>query len=101
MSANTTYRFSNNQAYWPLTRWSLTRPHSSQSGQSNLFRNKLAALFQSLVAQMTDSSEPRVWQSQDTAGRTLWNAYDGTFNRIIRNASETELRDWLEHRYQL
>ena len=96
MSTSTAYRFSNNQAYWPLCRY-----YPSQSRRSNLLKNKLSHLFQSLVAQMTNASEPRVWKSQDTTGRTLWNAYDETFDRIIRNASETELREWLEHRYQL
>ena len=96
MSTSTAYRFSNNQAYWPLT-----RSYPSQSRQSNLLKNKLSNLLQSLVAQMTNTSEPRVWKSQDTTGRTQWNAYDGTFNRVIHNASETELREWLEHRYHL
>ena len=96
MSTNTACRFSNNQAYWPLT-----RSYPSQSHQKSLLKNRLNHVFQSLFAQMTNSSEPRVWKSKDKTGHTLWNAYDGAFDRVIRNASETELREWLEHRYQL
>ncbi|MEO1396432.1 MAG: hypothetical protein AAFV90_26360 [Cyanobacteria bacterium J06634_5] len=109
----TTYRFSGNQAYWPLPQFSLRQSSLQQSslqqssahsatkpnltGQlSNLVSNLLSTLF----VQMTSTSEPRVWESKDAAGHTLWNAYDSVSDTIIRNASETEMRIWLETRHQ-
>ncbi len=95
MRSTTAQYFSGNQAYWPIPQAS-----SRQSVQPRL-KARLNNLFHTLVAQLTNSGEPRVWRSQDATGRPLWNAYDAATDRIIRNASETEVRAWLEARYQL
>lgn len=94
MRSNTINRFTGNQAYWPLPL------RSSQKSAQASWKVQLRNLFRSFVAQLTDASELRVWKSHDGAGDTLWNAYDSVSNRVIRNASETELRVWLETRYQ-
>ncbi|WP_050765758.1 hypothetical protein [Synechococcus sp. PCC 7335] len=87
--------FQLNQAYWPLRRTSYT----SNQGQSNLWR-QLKNLFSTLLAQMEGTAGPRVWVTRDAAGQTLWNAYDSASGRTIHQVSETELRVWLESRYQ-
>ncbi|EDX87011.1 hypothetical protein S7335_4718 [Synechococcus sp. PCC 7335] len=49
---------------------------------------------------MEGTAGPRVWVTRDAAGQTLWNAYDSASGRTIHQVSETELRVWLESRYQ-
>lgn len=104
----TTYRFSGNQAYWPLPQFSFRQSSLQQSSAQSAAKTGLTAQLSNLVSnlvstlfmQMTSTSEPRVWESKDAAGHTLWNAYDSVSDRIIHNASETEMRIWLETRHQ-
>ncbi|MBE9061051.1 hypothetical protein [cf. Phormidesmis sp. LEGE 11477] len=97
MKTYTAPAFQLNQAYWPLRRSAIASNQSK--GQSDLKR-WLKNLFRTLLSQMAGTAEPQVWSTQDTAGQVLWNAYDGASGKIIRNASETEMRIWLENRYQ-
>lgn len=94
MRSTTAQYLSGNQAYWPLPQFS-----ARKSAQPSL-KVQLGNFFHTLVAQLTNSTEPRVWQSENSTGHVLWNAYDATTDRIIRNVSETEVRAWLETRYQ-
>ncbi|MGD1863805.1 MAG: hypothetical protein ACFB0D_04545 [Phormidesmis sp.] len=98
MKPTTAYRFSTNQAYWPMPQVSSPQASLDQGSKTSL-RTRLSSLLRSLVAPLTVSAEPRVWTSKNTAGHTLWNAYDALSDRVIRNASETELRIWLETRH--
>jgi len=95
MKSTTAYRFVENQAYWPLPQLSLQQSSSYQS-----IKPSLSKYLQHLLCALTSVTEPRVWESQDAAGRRLWNAYDSASDKVIRNASETEVRAWLEARYQ-
>ena len=90
-----------NQAYWPLRSAShvLGQSKRASKGQSTPKR-WLKNFFSMLLAQMEETADPQVWATHDAAGHTLWNAYDSASGRIIRKASETELRVWLENRYQ-
>ena len=99
MKSATIFRFSSNQAYWPLPQLSARQSPSHQTHKYSL-KALLSNLASAFVAQLTTSNEPRVWQSHIAAGHILWNAYDSVSDRIIRNASETEVRAWLEARHQ-
>jgi len=94
MRTTTAQSFSGNQAYWPRPQFS-----ARKLAQPSL-KVQLGNFFHTLVVQLTTSTEPRVWQSQDSTGHVLWNAYDAATDRVIRNASEIEVRVWLETRYQ-
>lgn len=48
-------------------------------------------------ARLMGSNEPQVWQSLNAAGHNTWNAYDANSERAIYQASEGELRAWLEN----
>lgn len=80
-------------AYWPIR-----SNRTSKVSQRNL-KAQLQNLAQTLICQLSSSSEPQVWSTQDVNGQIVWNAQDSASDRIIRNASETELRIWLEERY--
>ena len=104
MKTYTAHAFQLNQAYWPLRHASQASDQrasqaSDHKGQSNL-KHWLKNLFKTLLYQMEGSAGPQVWSTRDEAGRTLWNAYDGVSGRTIHQASETEMRVWLESRYR-
>ena len=62
-------------AYWPTLSWpTMTR------------------LWQSLLAHLEMSEEPRVWRGLDQAGNPAWNAYDPVTGQSVRLVSEAELR---------
>ena len=100
MKSTFTYNSLSNQAYWPL------RPSGSQGTASyrtidqNSLRTRLSDLFSLLVSKLTASSDPFIWSTHDAAGQTVWNAKDETSGKVIRGASETEMRVWLEERYR-
>ena len=93
-TVNNTSRYqSGRSAYWPL--------HSNQASKTSQrsLRVQLQNSVQTLIHQLSGSSTPQVWSTQGADGQTVWNAQDIASERIIRNASETELRVWLEERY--
>ena len=98
MKATSTYPITvqslGNQAYWPLP---------SGGSKADSFKEtvqiKLNSFLRSLVAQLSASNDPHVWETQDADGQMVWNAHDRASGRTIRHASETELRIWLESRY--
>lgn len=97
MKTIATYAFANtlanNQAYWPQ------RSSNSQNNSSKGLSARLCNLLQVLVAQLSGSSEPYVWEGKASNGQRVWNALDRSTGKIIRNASETEMRIWLERRF--
>lgn len=97
MKTTTTYAFANtltnNQAYWPR------RSNNTQKNSSKGLSARLRNLLHVLVAQLSGSSEPYVWEGKASNGQTVWNAQDRATGNIIRNASETEMRVWLERRF--
>ncbi|MEL6161931.1 MAG: hypothetical protein AAGJ95_17285 [Cyanobacteria bacterium J06554_11] len=83
-----------NQAYWPKR---LSNP--KRDPQASL-ATKLKNLSRTLLSQLSGSSDPQVWQRKTRDGRVLWNAQDRVTGRVIHDASETEIRSWLENRYR-
>lgn len=75
-----------NTSYWPI--------HTAKNAPS--LGTKLAAFGKSLLARLEATSEPHVWKVSDTAGATLWNAYDPITQMAIDHASADEMRTWLE-----
>jgi hypothetical protein len=62
-------------------------------------KTKLNDQWQSILAYFSTSSEPHVWQTQDPAGRPVWNAYDPVTHRLVEQVSLDEMRAWLEERH--
>ncbi|MFH7242773.1 MAG: hypothetical protein ACHWZW_07965 [Spirulina sp.] len=76
-------------AYWPV----LTLGHGrSESTLSQALRR----VWQSLMAHLDVSDEPRVWPSSSGNGEPAWNAYDPITGQSVYLVSEAELRTWLE-----
>jgi len=75
-----------NTSYWPI--------YGSKRGPSLV--SQLSAFWQDLLAHLDATSEPRVWKVSETAGETLWNAYDPITQLAIDHASADEMRTWLE-----
>jgi hypothetical protein len=55
--------------------------------------------WQSLLAYSSASSEPHVWQTEDSTGQTVWNAYDPLRRQLIEQVSTQEMLIWLEERH--
>jgi len=92
MKSNAIYHTSGNQ-YWPLG-IRLENP-----SQLSSWKARFGKLIKALLTQLTSSSEPFVWQSPNDASQNLWNAHDRVSGKVIRHASEAEIRVWLEERY--
>ncbi len=92
MKSNLTYGSSINQAYWPLS-------SGDRLANQRSLTVRLNHLWNQIKAGLNASSEPRVWETKNTAGGTVWNAYDPASGRILRSASPSEVRIWLEERY--
>ena len=92
-SYSSTNRKADRNAYWPFN--ASVTSHLAQ----RTVKSQISSLLKVLVRQLTGSSEPRVWSSTDANGETLWNAVDMASDRTLRNATETEMRIWLEERY--
>lgn len=45
------------------------------------------------------SDEPRIWETTDRYGHTVWRVYDPVSDRAATLESEDEIRAWLERRY--
>ncbi len=73
--------------------------HQSFQTKQRRFSYKLNDVWQHVLTHFYVSSEPRIWQTEDSLGRTAWSAYDPTTKRSIEQVSAPELRIWLEERY--
>lgn len=93
MKSTLTYPVLNNQAYWPVNfeRVSKSVQRSLSLGQ------KVLRFFSSL---MVTSPSISIWKHVDSTGRETWSAYDRDFDRSTSRLSETEMRAWIEARYQ-
>jgi len=60
--------------------------------------SQLKDLWQSTLNYFSASTEPRVWQTEDSAG-IAWSAYDPITKQWIERVSAQELRVWLEERH--
>ncbi len=55
--------------------------------------------FYGLITSLTAEDKIKIWTASDRLGQTCWNAYDPISDRFLLRASESELRLWLEQRY--
>ena len=59
-------------------------------------------LWWALARSLTIAHEPKVWESKDWFGNTVWNVYLPKTGQTVRFSSEAEVRIWLEeHLYLL
>jgi hypothetical protein len=72
---------------------------TAQPTQKRSLLTKLSDFWQKIFADLSASAEPHVWQTQDSTGKTGWNAYDPMTKRSIEQVSAPELRAWLEERH--
>ncbi|MEM8502979.1 MAG: hypothetical protein AAF716_07480 [Cyanobacteria bacterium P01_D01_bin.1] len=90
---------SNNQAYWPLRSSSPLSASPQRSWQKGL-SHRINNLLRMLLSQMSGGNGPFVWQTHNADGQAVWNAEDRVSGKSIHNVTESELRVWLETRYQ-
>lgn len=57
------------------------------------------ALSHRLSRWMFDGDEPKVWKKINRSGVTIWHVYDPVSNMHATFDSESEIRSWLEKRY--
>ncbi|MBD1997644.1 hypothetical protein H6G00_13570 [Leptolyngbya sp. FACHB-541] len=73
--------------------------HQSPNGKRPKFGAKLSSLWRTMLAHLKVSSEPQVWQTRNTAGEIVWNAYNPATGQSLDQVSEQEVRAWLEERH--
>lgn len=56
------------------------------------------AILQPFIQNLIAGDQPRVWQVRQS-GKLYWNAYDPVSQCRVEGLSESEMRAWLEHRY--
>ncbi|MDX2212787.1 MAG: hypothetical protein SFY66_05800 [Oculatellaceae cyanobacterium bins.114] len=80
-----------------------TDSNSTLSAQKPFVKSGLAAsvsqTVSNFVAHLSGTSEPQIWQTQDQAGDILWNVYDPSTHQTSVFHSETEVRVWIDERY--
>ena len=59
----------------------------------------LERLAQSFVQRLMADAAPRVWHTCDAEGNLWWHAHDPVIGRSLYDASEAELRIWIEQRH--
>lgn len=52
-------------------------------------------IWQMALAHLAATSEPKVWQSQNETGATVWSAYDPRTGKSIHQVSSERVREWL------
>ncbi len=61
-------------------------------------QSKINQIFQQLIRGLITGDQPRVWRSSQQ-GKNTWNAYDPVSRCQVEGLSESEMRGWLEQRY--
>ncbi|MGB3294939.1 MAG: hypothetical protein WBB01_18305 [Phormidesmis sp.] len=92
MKASFTYPMPTAQAYWPFQTGSLRFNQRTVTV-------RLRDLWNTLQARFGPGCEPYAWETKTPTGQIVWNAYDPISGRLIRDASASEVRTWLEQRY--
>jgi hypothetical protein len=62
------------------------------------FNAKFNQLWQRVLAYLSTSSEPYVWQTEKN-GQPVWNAYDPITHQTVERITADEMRSWLEERH--
>lgn len=68
-------------------------------GVSHYLTERIRKAFYWLITGLTAEDKLRVWSCSDRAGNTCWNAYDPISDCRLEQATELELKLWLERRY--
>lgn len=56
-------------------------------------------IWDMLLTTLITGSEPRIWQTIDSSGKTGWKVYDPKTERVIQLSSEAEVRTWLDESF--
>ncbi|WOB43691.1 hypothetical protein HNI00_11400 [Thermoleptolyngbya oregonensis NK1-22] len=72
---------------------------SRRSRWARLWDGLLDHLLSPLLSYAGDPGEPRVWFERDRNGESWWCAHDPVTGDRVRCHTGTELRAWLESRY--
>lgn len=60
-------------------------------------RQKIQRLWQRMVMSLKDEETTlQVWLTRDRSGESVWHGYDTRTGRAIHDASESEVRQWVE-----
>jgi hypothetical protein len=59
----------------------------------------VSRIFQTIVAMLSASNEPRIRLRYTPAGREYWHVYDPATGKAATFTDESEVRVWLEERY--
>ena len=79
----------------------LLPPNSLQPTLRTTLVRRLSPLVGQLLQSLAVTNEPRITQAGfSQTGEPLFDGYDPITHQGIRGVSETELRIWLEQRYQ-
>lgn len=97
-----------NLYYWSGDRLLSNAPSASE-GSSNIVRYSpsKANSLRAIVTQvshwvghiLTASSEPKVTQRRDRTGNLTWRVYDPVTGQAHQFSSESEVRSWLDQRF--
>ncbi|NES97380.1 MAG: hypothetical protein F6K32_19600 [Desertifilum sp. SIO1I2] len=77
-------------------------PHLGTRGIDSILSGwfaKLQHLGEDFLESLTAEPQLRVWHKTDRWGNTWWCAYDPLTGHSTQQASENDLRSWLEQRY--
>ncbi|MGC9528955.1 MAG: hypothetical protein ACP5D7_25785 [Limnospira sp.] len=75
------------------------KSHQNLNFQNRQFLEKIVAAIAPFVARMTAGTEPKIWSSVSPSGEVEWNVYDPFDGRSASGLTETQVRSWLEERY--
>ena len=73
--------------------------HGTSNDAQETLLGWLERAAQSFMQRLMVDAEPRVWYTCDAEGKLWWHAYDSTTGRSLYDASEAEIRIWLEQRH--
>lgn len=80
--------------------WDATAPNQNTfTDAKKTLLSLLEQASQSFMQRLMADAEPRVWHTCDAEGNLWWHAHDSVTGRSLHNASEAEVRIWLEQRY--
>ncbi|MBD1913807.1 MULTISPECIES: hypothetical protein [unclassified Leptolyngbya] len=70
---------------------------ASKPLQHHPIREKIQHLWRRMVMSLReDDTALQVWLTRDRSGEAVWHGYDTRTGRAIHNASESEVRQWVE-----
>ncbi|PSB35663.1 hypothetical protein [Stenomitos frigidus] len=81
--------------------WDLAAPNHTASNDDakETVLAWLEQASQAFMQRLIADAEPRVWYSCDAEGRLWWHAHDPVTGRSLSNATEAEMRSWIEQRH--